>query len=134
MSSRKQNPMLGLLSKVVPYGNLLKYGAIALVIAAGGAYVWHLHARVTAQHATISGLKGDLVKVSAIAQQNADAAKQAQQAAARDQAALAVVSSQQVATSQRLGSQLAHIHGASASKANAKVPDLLWATIRSLSP
>lgn len=124
--------MLGLISKLVPYGRLIKYGLLAAAVIGAGFYVWHLRSTVSSQHATISGLQGDLAKVSAIAQANAKAAQEAQAQAQRDQAALAAVSASQAITQRHLGSQLAKIHAAPKASADAPVPPLVWSTILGL--
>lgn len=124
--------MLALISKLVPYGRLIRFGLIGAAILGIGGLIWWQRHHIAAQHATITGLKGDLVKVSAIAQENAQAAQEAQSAARRAQAALAAVSATQQTTQRRLGAQLATIHAAPQASADAPVPGLVWSTIQGL--
>lgn len=68
--------MLGLVSKLVPYGRLIKYGLIVAVIAGIGLYVWHLRsanatlrAKNATQAVTISSLQAaNKQNVAALAQ------------------------------------------------------------------
>lgn len=126
--------MLALLTKFLPLSSLLKYGLIAAVLAGAGFYVWHLRSTVTAQHATIAGLKTDVAKIAATSARNAAAAKQAATQASAAEAALQVFMGQSVVSSKALGGQLATIKAAPAPAQAATVPPLVWQTIQGLKP
>ena len=115
-------------------GPMLKYGLIAAAIAAAGFWVWHMHATINAQSATIAGLRTDVTKVTALNAENAQATKTALAQAAAANTALQAFLTQSTATSQTVGSQLATIKAAPKTTQSAHVPVLLWDTIQGLKP
>lgn len=120
------------LTKLLPFGSLLKYGLIVAVVGGAALYVWHLHATTVAQSAVIKKEQTQIAQLVAVNKQSAVAATNAMAQAKKAQTALSTFLAQSVATSGSLGGQIATIQAAPAPQRAQGVPPLVWQTIQGL--